>query len=692
MDYQLIERDTNVVGQGKGMIFVDGKYYLLSYNPAKVCVSEDLETWVEYQLDGNFVKPLEITYGNGKFVICGESQVNGKICLYTSTSGMKWDKVTINVAGSQSSQGFNFSFESLGIRFVNNKFITFCEGWRTTYRTNGVITKIESYIPVFESTNGTNWNQHNIIETYSTQAEYDSKYTYAYDIDYFNGLYILIGLHGNIYTSPNLVNWAKRSSGVANYLRSIITGKSKAVIVGDNGIILTSNNGTNWSKQNSETTSSLMRIRYANGTFFACGYNGTILISLDGISWKNIIPREIGGLLYSMSYDNIHNRIVIGATYYTNSGTIPIFYCDLTRELSEYEDEDSSLFFFNEKFDLLGIIDYFISLRWRRKYFEAGDFEIILPVTNYVMNLIDPYVKDLTDANVLILRNNYTEAGIIENIEFSDNGTDEEVTISGRFLSSILERRIIKSRINFNGNTIEGMNTLINAMTPISADWETESVTMESPSINFQCTYKNVYEYMIKLSKYSNVGFRVVPNIENKVYMFEVYKGLDRTVNQDENEQYSFSDDNYNIEQGSLTISSKTKVNYVLVGGTGEGTARIIETVDKNKSGFDRYEVFSDQKGLSNQNLSDSEYRSKLRQVGEGLISDGTFQLEVTALVQQDYKDKWDLGDIVNIKKNRWGVVTSYRIIEVEEIIEDGKRTIYPTFGSPLGTAWEDDK
>lgn len=308
---------------------------------------------------------------------------------------------------------------------------------------------------------------------------------------------------------------------------------------------------------------------------------------------------------------------------------------------------------------------------------------MVLPVNDYMMQFI------ATD--VIVIRNNYTEAGIIETIEFSDNGTNEEVTISGRFLTSLLSRRIVKSKINFSGNTIEGMNTIVNAMTPLTTAWETEQVTMSSPHIDFQVTYKNVYEYLCKLSEYSNIGIRVVPNVDSKVYMFEVWKGLDRTSEQNVNEEYSFSDDNYNIEQGKLIMSEKTKANYILVGGSGEDNNRVLVTVDDGKTGFDLYEVFSDQKSLSNNDLSESAYRDKLKSVGEGKLSDGTFQLEVTALVQKDYKTKWNLGDIVNIKKDRWGVYATYRIIEVEETIEDGKKTIYPTFGSPLSSAWDDE-
>ena len=49
-----IEKHTHITGGGKGIIYVDGKYYLLSDSPAKVCVSEDLENWTEYQLKSNY--------------------------------------------------------------------------------------------------------------------------------------------------------------------------------------------------------------------------------------------------------------------------------------------------------------------------------------------------------------------------------------------------------------------------------------------------------------------------------------------------------------------------------------------------------------------------------------------------------------------------------------------------------------
>lgn len=660
---KLIEKDSGVIGAGKEIAYVDGKYYLLSESPAKVCVSEDLENWTEYQLNESYLKPAHISYGNGIFIITGGAGTTNNTYYYYSTDGVNWIPKVLNT-------GENFSMHSNTCKFINNRFV-----FTTGYKTSRSGQQISSTKQFYETTDGINVTRHD----YTIE---ESKSTTTMDIDYKNGMYVSVGELGSIFTSSNLSNWTRRTSGTTLKLVGITYGKGQFVITGDKGTILTSTNGINWTKQESGTDAYLIRSRYANGMYIACGYNGTILQSIDGVSWTDI-DNGTAGVRYGLAYNNEDNVMIITAYRYNSTGTIPIYILNLSRELTADSDEDSSLFFFDKELNLLGIVDYFISLRWRRKYFEAGEFEIVLPVNDYMMQFID--------TDVIVMRNNYTEAGIIETIEFSDNGANEEATISGRFLTSLLSRRIVKSKINFSGNTIEGMNTIVNAMTPLTTQWETETVTMSSPHIDFQVTYKNVYDYLCKLSEYSNIGIRIVPNIDSKVYMFEAWKGLDRTSGQTENEEYSFSDDNYNIEQGKLVKSEKTKANYIFVGGTGEEDNRVLVTVDAGKTGFDLYEVFSDQKSLSNKDLSDSVYRAKLKSIGEGKLSDGTFQLEVTALVQQDYKVKWDLGDVVNIKKEKWGVYTTYRIIEVEETIEDGKKTIYPTFGSPLSSAWDDE-
>lgn len=663
---KMIEKDTGIIGGGRQIIFANGKYYLVVQKPSKVCVSEDLNEWTEYNLNSDFLTASGIAYGNGTFVVCGSTGTTKKTYYYYSKDGINWIPNTINV-------DVNLSLNTNSIKFINNRFIT-VSGYNSTNRVTGIVTE---HILFMTSFDGINWEKHELIIDITNTVSHDPM-----DIDYNNSLYVFVGSNGTIFNSPDLINWTQIRTDTFLKLVGVNYGKGQFIITGDEGIILTSPDGFNWTRQASNTDAYLIRSRYANGMYLACGYNGVLLQSIDGILWTDISDFT-SGTAYGMAYNNINNVIVVSYYKYSKTGTVPIIYFNTSRQLTYEDNEDSSLFFFDTDLDMLGIVDSFISLRWRRKYFEAGEFEVVLPVTEYIMKWLN--------TDIIIMRNNYSEAGIIETIEFRDDGDNEEVVISGRFLSCLLERRIIKSKINFSGKTIEGMNTIVNAMTPFTSSWETEAVTMDSPTISFQATYKNVYDYLCRLSEYSNIGFRVVPNVDSKVYMFEAWKGLDRTVSQKTNQQYSFSDDSYNIEKGSLVISTKTQVNYVLVGGQGEDESRVVVEVKDNSSGFNLHETFCDQKTLSKDGLTDIDYKEQLKDIGVSKLNSGTFKLEVTATDRDDYKKKWDVGDIVNIKKTKWNIYTTYRIIEVEEIIEDGKKTILPSFGSPIASAWNDN-
>ena len=131
--------DTGIVGGGKGITYVDGKYYLLSESPAKVCVSEDLENWTEYTLNGNYMKPAEITYGNGIFVICGATSTSNDTYIYKSTNGTSWTAVKLNTT-------VDFALSCNAVKFINNRFVVATSGWVTTHRTDGKITKIEEVV------------------------------------------------------------------------------------------------------------------------------------------------------------------------------------------------------------------------------------------------------------------------------------------------------------------------------------------------------------------------------------------------------------------------------------------------------------------------------------------------------------------------------------------------------------------
>ena len=44
--------------------------------------------------------------------------------------------------------------------------------------------------------------------------------------------------------------------------------------------------------------------------------------------------------------------------------------------------KEFDIYVYTRDLELIGIIDFFSSLRWRRKYYEAGEFELHIPLNS----------------------------------------------------------------------------------------------------------------------------------------------------------------------------------------------------------------------------------------------------------------------------------------------------------------------
>lgn len=342
---------------------------------------------------------------------------------------------------------------------------------------------------------------------------------------------------------------------------------------------------------------------------------------------------------------------------------------------------------YDRDLNFLGVIDSYSSLRWRRKYFEAGEFELnINPTANNYR---------LLNADNIIVRSDLTENdefGIIDSWKFKEDKDKLTITVYGRFGLFLLNRRIIKSRINYRGTYIGGFRKLLTTMRPFSK-LDITSSDIVSGNVDFQCTYKNVYTYHEKLSRASNIGGKIVLDLENKRYKYVNYVGKDRTEDQKVNTRYEFSEDKSNLDTTEHTYSRKNMITDVLVGGAGEDTNRIMRTVTNvtaDTHDFDIREAFVDAKNESNKDLSTAEYNAILDDLGKEKLSAPTQTFEATVNAT-DYRKYWDLGDIVNIKKESWSMVMKQRITEVEEVIEKGKHDVIPTYGNPIAETFSNE-
>nr|WP_267901548.1 siphovirus ReqiPepy6 Gp37-like family protein [Caproicibacter fermentans] len=329
-----------------------------------------------------------------------------------------------------------------------------------------------------------------------------------------------------------------------------------------------------------------------------------------------------------------------------------------------------------------GVLDGFTSLRWRRRFFEPGEFELHAPATADNIAL-------LAEGNI-IHRLDRDEAGIIEGIEIDtpDDGSGDEIVATGRMGSSMLDQRIVTPTINFSGTVEDAMRQIVfdNAITarPI-AGLGLGVAGGFTPTCGFQATGKGVLAVCEALGRAAPLGFRVRLDAPNKQWVFEAYDGIDHSVTQSVNPWVVFSGENENISGASYTLDNTGYKNYAYVAGEGEGAARTIVTVDQT-GGEPRRELWVDARDMQQGDLSLADYQAQLTQRGVEKLADAvkseSFSASAVDTENFQYLTDWDLGDIVSFEK--WGILLNQRITEVEEVYENGVETITPTCGNPL--------
>lgn len=102
----------------------------------------------------------------------------------------------------------------------------------------------------------------------------------------------------------------------------------------------------------------------------------------------------------------------------------------------------------------IGLLDDFKSFIWNNKYYESGDFEIIVPLNTHNLNLLK--------RNRFITRPELKEIAIIETVSAYSQNDTEEIKITGTMAQSLLSRRVIWDSTLVNGATIPQLRALIN--------------------------------------------------------------------------------------------------------------------------------------------------------------------------------------------------------------------------------------
>lgn len=250
--------------------------------------------------------------------------------------------------------------------------------------------------------------------------------------------------------------------------------------------------------------------------------------------------------------------------------------------------------------EAIAVIDTYTSLIWTDRYYKAGDFELCLPASKEIFEFVkqDYYLYNRNSEHVMII-----EQIMIE----TDTEDGNKLTITGRSLESILDRRIVWGLKNLSGSFQNGIETLLNEciISPSKPTRQISNFVFEASedsaitdlTLEAQYTGDNLYDIISEACEERGVGFKVVLN-DNKEFVFSLYAGVNRSYEQTALPYVTFSPDFDNLVTSNYMETKSGLKNVTLVGGEGEGQGRRYTAVG-DISGLDRREMFTDARDLS---------------------------------------------------------------------------------------------
>lgn len=365
------------------------------------------------------------------------------------------------------------------------------------------------------------------------------------------------------------------------------------------------------------------------------------------------------------------------------------------------------------------IIDTYSSAIWAKRYNDIGDCELVISAS------IENFRK-IKECKY-IARNDDDMVCKIKKVELqTDEENGDQLILTGKDITDILNQRIVIKQTNFNGSVEDYIRTLINdsIIKPTNTDRKIKNFTLANKkgfteTIREQVTYDNVGDKIQKLCKQYGWGYKVT--INNGSFIFALYKGSDIS------EYITFSHNYDNISTTDYSKDDSNIKNVALVAGEGEGVARKTITIG-NGIGIDRHELYVDARDISseidydelltnypngkekvinnviyyqvnginiavltkndageitNVQLCNNIYMENLKNTGYEKMSEYTsitsFAGEIIVGMSYKYKEDYNLGDIVNIV-NEYGISINVRISEVIENQDDNGYTMEPTF------------
>ena len=331
-------------------------------------------------------------------------------------------------------------------------------------------------------------------------------------------------------------------------------------------------------------------------------------------------------------------------------------------------------------FQKIAVIDYAISVIWVRRFQEEGEFETYLPASKELFSLLSEGYRIITKGN------EDSCAMQVESIQLTtDSEEGDHLIVKGHSAENILGQRIITHQTNVSGRADDVVNPEEESrkIPEFSIQYEQVSDTQ----MQTQLDGENLLEAVKSLCISAKMGFQVA--FSSTGFVFRLYQGLDRTLNQNENAPVVFSPEFDNLGSTEYLYDISTYYNSIQESGEGEGVDRkqVTVTESENIRGLYLREKFIQAETISSSTeegqMEEETYFRILRQRAEENLRKAKetkeFSGEVLNTEMYQFGKDYNLGDKVTIR-NQYGIQGTAVVTEITEVEDSEGYRLIPTF------------
>lgn len=345
-------------------------------------------------------------------------------------------------------------------------------------------------------------------------------------------------------------------------------------------------------------------------------------------------------------------------------------------------------------FNNVAVIDDASSVIWVQRLNEIGEFEIYIRASAERLKLFN-------EGDVFITRPDSEIAMYVETVKLDTNEeTGDYLTVSGRSAEVILSWRVVQFYMfNSSDESIENIIRFLFTEKFIAAGvgkipWVSlETAHGWEEGSPHQYTGRSLEEIFNSLCVTYDYGFKL--KWLGNGFEFQLYKGTDRSYDQNVNTYVVFSPEFENLGNSEYVKDTSQYANAAVIGGEGEGSDRVFVSIaEQGKSGFYFRQVYLDARHSSQEELTLEAYKEQLANDGKDQLEQLRVTAEYTGEVlnynQYVYGVDYFLGDKVSTK-NEYGIKGNAVVTEITEVEDESGYKLVPTLSEWTPASYEED-